>query len=140
MAQLIFVDKLALSSRQAHYLGARLSAPEHKGAQGAAAAWSKRDTGLAVAVFEDNPDEPVGIGAWSGPSDNASVAWWLDRRFRNQRLGYGLVDAFANYLKTKAGVTGITAMPIVPDEGTNAAHEAATKVAKHFRRHFPFKR
>jgi hypothetical protein len=126
---LLFIPKASLSLQQAQYLAARLVAREHLNAQGAARAWGSRESGLAAVVFDDHPGKPFGIVAWSGPLNATSVAWWLDCDYRNRRLGYRLVDAFAEYLRSTVGVTGVISMPIVPDEGSNGAHEAANKVA-----------
>ncbi len=111
MARVKIVKRSQLSNEQRTHIARWLNNPVYKYDAGAYEAWVKYSSSnnlYAVVRKEDNV--PVGL-AYAELRDPTSPGWWIGHKHRNQRYGYALVEALAEYL-IQYGVNEIGVIPI----------------------------
>lgn len=128
MCQLKILEKSQLSEEQLSYIDERLREPDHKDDAGPRKVWDIYQNHLYAVVRTDD-DVIVGLAEASG-RPASSPGWWIDHKFRKQKLGYGLVEALAEYL-IQDGVE-----KILPLHLEGKCQCASRKLAKRFRERF----
>lgn len=128
------VKKEKLNEEQTLHLRDRTAADEHRGDSGPRRDWEMESlSSFIFVVLLRETSMPVGLLFRGGPKEATSVSWWIDQKFRGRKIGYEMVDLFANILKGE-GVTGIAPIPTEPYQGRQ--NIASEKLARRLRGHF----
>ena len=119
------------------HLGERVRLPEHADDGGPARYWDWESyiEKLYVAVATlDGANVYFAILTVDGPKDACSPSWWIDSQYRGRRWGVHMVDALANFLRSR-GYTGTAPIYVQTYLGRYDAQSAT--LVKRMRCHLP---